>query len=74
MFLFHFNPCGYGQEAFIMAESVEQAKEYLIKQKDLFDEYNRKFMNRKIDMMVNETDGYVVNKYKVGEPIFGEIS
>lgn len=84
MKLYYFNPNDYGQEAFVLAENKEKAKEYLLKQKlppkitkAMYDypEYDASlFHNEMIDDMVNLKDKYTLEEHGVGEVIFSEIS
>jgi hypothetical protein len=82
MKLYYFDPCDYGGQAFVLAESPEKAKEYLLKYKKepkfMFEDDDRidmnQFQNEEIDDMVNLRQKYKLREYNIGEVVFSEIS
>lgn len=69
MKLIHFKPKRYGEEAFVCAESVNQAKEILRNQKfrnPPDEEYYRRVIE---DMITN----YSIEEHPVGEVVWTEI-
>lgn len=69
MNLYYFNPEGYGEEAFVCAESIEKAKEYLKNQK--FDNpRDEKYYRDVINEMINN---YKIEEHPVGHVVWSEI-
>lgn len=84
MKLYYFNPNTYGGQAFVMAESLEKAKEYILKAKkepNLLDfgdgeraiDLNQ-FHNERMEDMANLRNGYTVEEFDVGHVVLAEIS
>lgn len=79
MKLYYFDPCDYGEQAFVLAESPEKAKEYLLNNIKPPENYpgtdidKNQFRNEKIDAMVNFKQKYKLREYNIGEVIFSEI-
>jgi hypothetical protein len=87
MKLYHFNPNDYGEEAFVCAESLEEAKNALIKTKKEIppgperDEngmlnsliWDAHYQNSKVDNMVNCVNGYTIDEFESGQVVFSEI-
>lgn len=75
MKLFHFNPNGYGEEAFVMAKDKEAAIQAVKKTKaDAHDSKSvREYHAHMINDMINSTGGYTIEEYPVGHVIFSEI-
>lgn len=82
MKLFYFNPRTYGAEAFVCAESKEKAVEYLKASKpeiwpgisEAGAERENSWHQQKIEMMVNQQDGYTIDEFEPGEIVWSEIS
>lgn len=79
MKLYYFNPNTYGEEAFVCASSLEEAKQSLLKLKkeiseDLKGSWSIKYDNEKIDRMLNCVDKYTIDEFEIGEVVFSEIS
>lgn len=81
--MYYFNPNTYGKQAFVMADSTEKAKEYLLKYRKFpgttgLDEETEKIVielhNEILDNMSNLKDGYTLEEFGVGEVKFAEIS
>jgi len=64
--MFHFNPNGYGQEYYVMAESKEKAHEYLIK---FFEKEGR---NDSRDFVFWNTNGYSIDEHEIGSVVHSE--
>jgi len=82
MNLYYFNPNGYGEEAFVCAESKEKAIEYLKtseryrgsgEETPEMEKRNIEYHERKIKEMTSGVDGYTVEEYPPGEVVFSEI-
>lgn len=88
MNLYYFNPNDYGEEAFVCAESLEDAKNALIKTKKEVppgpdrDEngilntviWDAYYHNIRIEDMVNCKNGYTIDVFAPGQVVFSEIS
>lgn len=83
MKMYYFNPNTYGRQAFVIAESPEKAKEYLLRYRKFpgttrLDEEVEKIVielhNETLDNMVNLKDNYTLEEFGVGEVKFAEIS
>lgn len=83
MKLYYFNPNDHGSQAFVMAESSEKAKEYLLKSKiepRILDFGDGQIINLNdlrnavIDGVGNLEMKYTLDEYGVGEVIWSEIS
>lgn len=85
MYLFYFNPNSYGEEAFVCAESPEDAKAALTKfyenkinKLQHFDKKVNDFLEddyrQTLDLMVNCREGYTIDKFSPGEIVLSEIS
>lgn len=67
MKMYHLNPNGYGQGYFVLANSKEQALEFVVKSK----EYNSdRFIGKTID---NLPDKYTMDEYSEGEVVREEV-
>ncbi len=81
MKLYYFNPNTYGAEAFVCAESKEQAKEYLSKTRkkegespDNIDCILNQLRNEALDNMLNLVGKYTLDEFEPGKVVFAEIS
>lgn len=76
MRLFYFNPNNYGEEAFVMAETLEAAKEALRRAPSpgRGSEFHKAYHQEKIGKMINLKDGYTVDEYGEGEVVFSELA
>jgi hypothetical protein len=68
MKLYYFNPHNYGKEAYVLAESSEKAKEYLLARKR-----GEQWWDNYMDLMANLKADYTLDEFEVGEVVFGEI-
>jgi hypothetical protein len=76
MKLYYFNPNGFGEEAFVCAESKEKAIEYLLKTKPEgipITDFNKEYHENMLNNMTNELNGYSIDEFKPGEVVFSEI-
>lgn len=82
MKLFYFNPNDYGSEAFVCAESLEDAKKALIntKQELLPDlpenkdnRWNAIYHNKMIDEMIKSSGKRTIDEFEPGQVVFSDI-
>lgn len=87
MKLYYFNPNDYGEEAFVCAESLEDAKNALLKTKKevppgpernkngIFrnEVWEANYHNNMIDNMVNCKNKYTIDEFEPGQVVFSEI-
>ena len=79
MKLFYFNPNGYGEEAFVVAENRKKAIKALKatkckKDNKLIDGFLKDYHKKKIHNMVNCLGDYTIDEFPVGHVVFSEIA
>jgi len=76
--LYYFNPHTYGETAFVVAETKEQAIQYLKDSKQKYEdtEYMKwwEYHKEHIEKMLDPKEGYTIDEYEQGQVFFSEIS
>lgn len=79
MRLYYFNPNDYGEEAFVMAENEDQAKDALIIGLAKFvddpriSDFAKEYEKSKVKSMVEGLSKYTIDSFGPGEVVYTEI-